>query len=71
MALIKYSKEADGTLNLFHTEVPEEFKGRGVGSQLVKNALEQIKTADLKINPSCPFAASFVERHSEYKNLVK
>ncbi len=70
-ALIKYSKEDDGTLNLFHTEVPDEFEGKGVGSQLVKNALEQIKAADLKINPSCPFVANFIKRHPEYKNLVK
>ncbi len=70
-ALIKYQKEADGTLNLFHTEVPDEFEGKGVGSQLVKNALEQIKADNLKINPSCPFIAAYIKRHPEYKNLVK
>jgi predicted GNAT family acetyltransferase len=31
-ALLKYSKEDDGTFNLFHTEVPEEFEGKGAGS---------------------------------------
>jgi predicted GNAT family acetyltransferase len=70
-ALIKYRKEADGTLDLFHTEVPDEFEGRGVGSQLVKAALEQIKADDLKINPSCPFIAAYIKRHPEYRNLVK
>ena len=70
-ALIKYRKEADGTLNLFHTEVPEEFEGKGVGSQLVKNVLEQIKAGNLKINPSCPFVAAYIKRHPEYNNLVK
>lgn len=70
-ALIKYRKEADGTLDLFHTEVPDEFEGRGAGSQLVKAALEQIKADDLKINPSCPFIAAYIKRHPEYRNLVK
>lgn len=70
-ALIRYRTEADGTLNLFHTEVPDEFEGRGVGSHLVKAALEQIKADNVKINPSCPFVAAFVKRHSEYQNLVK
>jgi predicted GNAT family acetyltransferase len=70
-ALIKYRKESDGALNLFHTKVPEEFEGKGVGSQLVKNALEQIKAGNLKINPSCPFVAAYIKRHPEYENLVK
>ncbi len=70
-ALIKYRKEADGTLNLFHTEVPDEFEGRGVGGQLVKAALDQIKADNLKIIPSCPFVAAYVKRHPEYHDLVK
>ena len=70
-ALIKYQKETDGTLNLFHTEVPDEFEGKGIGSRLVKNALEQIKAEGLKINPSCPFIAAYIKRHPEYENLVK
>ncbi len=70
-ALIQYRKEADGTLNLFHTEVPDEFEGKGIGSRLVKNALEQIKAEGLIINPSCPFIAAYIKRHPEYENLVK
>lgn len=70
-ALIRYRKEADDTLDLFHTEVPEEFEGKGVGSSLVKNALEQIKAQNLKIIPSCRFVAAYIKRHPEYKNLVK
>ena len=70
-ALIQYRKETDGTLNLFHTEVPEEFEGKGYGNQLVAGALEQIKAGNLKINPSCRFVAAYIKRHPEYENLVK
>jgi len=70
-ALIQYRKEADGTLNLFHTEVPEEFEGKGYGNQLVAGALEHIKADNLKINPSCQFVAAYIRRHPEYENLVK
>ncbi len=70
-ALIQYRREADGTLNLFHTEVPEEFEGKGYGNQLVKGALEQIKADHEKINPSCPFIAVYIKRHSEYEDLIK
>lgn len=67
-ALIRYRREADGTLDLFHTEVPDEFEGKGFGSRLVKGALEQIKADNLPFNPSCPFIAAYVRRHAE---LVK
>ena len=70
-ALIGFKKEMDGTLNLVHTEVPQEYEGKGVGSQLVKQTLEQIKTTDKKIVPSCPFIAAYIKRHPEYESLVK
>lgn len=70
-ALVGYRAEADGTLNLLHTEVPEKFEGKGVGSRLVKQTLEQIKAEGNKIVPSCPFVAKYIERHPEYESLVK
>ena len=70
-ALIGFKKEADGTLNLVHTEVPPEYEGKGVGSKLVKQTLEQIKATDKKIVPSCPFVAAYIKRHPEYESLVK
>ena len=69
-ALIGYRPEADGTLNILHTEVPEAFEGKGVGSQLVKQTLEQIKAEGKKIAPSCPFVAAYIKRHPEYESLV-
>ena len=70
-AVIAYKKEADGTLNLWHTEVPEKYEGKGVGSRLVKKTLEQIKVSGNKIVPSCPFVAHYIERHPEYQSLIK
>ncbi len=70
-AFIGFKKEKDGTLNLVHTEVPPDFEGKGVGSRLVKQTLEQIKATDKKIVPSCPFVAAYIKRHPEYESLVK
>jgi predicted GNAT family acetyltransferase len=70
-ALIQYKKQGEHTLNLFHTEVPKEFEGKGVGSQLVKQTLEQIKAEGKKIVPSCPFVAIYIKRHPEYNTMVK
>ena len=68
-AFINYKKQ-DGILNLTHTEVPPEFEGKGVGTRLVKQTLEQIKAEGTKIIPSCPFIANYIDRNPEYKSLI-
>ncbi len=70
-AVIQYKKHGNDALNLFHTKVPKEFEGKGVGSQLVGQTLEQIKVAGKKIVPSCPFIAIYIKRHPEYKTMIK
>lgn len=58
-------------LALIHTEVPPELEGRGVGSALARFALEFAKERGLKVLPSCPFVAAYIERHPEYAELVR
>ncbi len=60
----------DGRITLLHTEVHDDFEGKGVGSTLVKGALAQVADAGLQLLPVCPFVASYVKRHPEYLQLV-
>lgn len=69
-ALIAYKKSGN-IYNLYHTEVPPQFAGRGVGNRLVKGTLEKIKAEDGKIIPSCPFVAAYLKRHPEYQEMVQ
>ncbi|MEM7348068.1 MAG: GNAT family N-acetyltransferase [Chloroflexota bacterium] len=55
---------------LSHTEVPVGLEGQGVGSQLVKQVLETIKSSDQQIIIVCPFVASYIQRHPEYLELI-
>jgi predicted GNAT family acetyltransferase len=55
---------------LVHTEVPEEFEGKGIGSVLVRRVLDDIRARDGKIIPSCPFVAEYIRRHPDYLNVV-
>ena len=59
-----------GRLILVHTEVNDEFEGRGLASQLVRGALDDARRRDLRIVPICPFVESFIERHPDYDDLV-
>jgi hypothetical protein len=68
-AVAQYKLES-GVLHMTHTVVPEEVEGRGIGSKLVRGALDNIRTRGLKVDPVCPFVRSFIERHPEYRDLV-
>jgi predicted GNAT family acetyltransferase len=58
------------SLILSHTEVPQELEGRGIGSALVKEGLEYVRSNDLTAAPICPFVRAYIRRHPEYKELV-
>jgi predicted GNAT family acetyltransferase len=50
---------------LIHTETPDELEGRGIGSALVRAALDAAAAAGLTLVPRCPFAREWLERHPE------
>ncbi|MEX0273036.1 MAG: GNAT family N-acetyltransferase [Flavobacteriaceae bacterium] len=66
---IEYIKAKD-KIYLTHTEVPKGLEGRGIGSALVKQALEDIEKNGETLVPLCPFVALYIKRHPEWKKLV-
>lgn len=53
-----------------HTVVDDAFEGRGVGSALVRGALDAARGEGLRVVPQCPFVRSYIERHPEYADLT-
>jgi predicted GNAT family acetyltransferase len=53
-----------------HTEVDDAFEGRGVGSTLVRAALDAVRDEGLRVVPRCPFVKAFMERNPEYGDLT-
>lgn len=70
IASLYYRLEPD-TITLVHTEVPEELGGRGIGSTLVRGALEAIRQKGLKVVVKCPFVAAWMGKHPEFNDLIK
>jgi uncharacterized protein len=66
-----YYKLADGIITFIHTEVPPELGGKGVGSELIRGALDQVRTDGLKVIAQCPFVKAFIEKHADYADLLK
>ena len=67
---IEYIKTKNGEIYLTHTEVPSALEGKGVGSSLVRLALEDIERQQLRLVPLCPVVAGYVQKHPEWKRLV-
>jgi len=66
-----YYKVSDGVITFIHTEVPPELGGKGVGSQLIKGALDQVRAEGRKVIPECPFVKAYIDTHGEYADLLK
>jgi predicted GNAT family acetyltransferase len=64
-----YRREGDAYAFL-HTEIDPEFEGRGLGSRLVKDALDDVRRQGVPVLPYCPFTRAYIQRHREYADLV-
>ena len=53
-----------------HTEVDDRYEGHGVGGQLARAALDDVRRRGLGVVPQCPFIRGYIERHPEYADLV-
>ncbi len=53
-----------------HTEIEPEFEGRGLGAQLVREALSRARAEGIAVLPFCPFVRSYIESHPEELELV-
>ena len=69
VALAAY-RLADGVMTFTHTEVPAALRGRGIGSQMMHGVLQNVRAQGLKVVPRCPFVADFIDRNSQYADLL-
>ncbi len=69
-AEMTFTKAGTRLIIIDHTEVPDAFRGQGVGVRLVARAVEDARTAGKTIIPLCPFAAAQFRRHREWSDVL-
>jgi len=52
------------------TYTPEEYRGRGLGSELVKTSMKYAREKGLVIVPVCSFAVEYFKRHPENGDIL-
>ncbi|HQR20907.1 MAG TPA: GNAT family N-acetyltransferase [Burkholderiaceae bacterium] len=68
---IEYDPVGETSILIKHTEVLSGHEGQGLGSQLVRSALDHIRAQGKSVIPICPYALNYVRRHPEYRELVR
>ena len=63
-------RQSPGAIALLHAEVDPSRERRGLGSALVRGALDDARARGLTVRPVCPFVAWYIETHEAYQDLV-
>ncbi|MGY2065131.1 GNAT family N-acetyltransferase [Blastococcus sp. SYSU DS0619] len=58
------------TLVFTHTEVDPDAGQSGLGSTLVRAALDEVRSRGGSVVPRCSFVAGWIDRHPDYADLV-
>ena len=69
LSLLTYRLSPDRMV-LLHTEVPKSLEGQGLAAKLTRLALDFAREKQFRVVPLCPYASSFIRKHTEYHHLL-
>lgn len=69
LGVVAYSRHGQ-VLNLIHTEIVPDHEGEGLGSDIARGVLDEARRRGLRVRPTCPFIAGWIEKHADYQDLV-
>ena len=64
-----FSKAGLGRIIIDHTEVEDDFRGKGVGLALVEFAANLVRARKIKMLPLCPFTKATLQKHPEWADV--
>jgi uncharacterized protein len=69
-AIMTFSRASPRLIIIDHTEVPDIYRGQGIGVKLAEFAVNAAREGGWKIIPLCPFFKAQVERHVEWQDII-
>jgi uncharacterized protein len=70
VSYLEFETDGRGWMTIWHTEVAEALRGKGLGLELVTRAFQYAKDNALKVDLVCPLANHLVEKHPELRALL-
>jgi hypothetical protein len=66
----QYRLPDDVHVDFVHTEVDDEYGGRGLAGGVVEFALADVRAQGKRIIPHCPYVAKWITKHPEYEDIT-
>jgi uncharacterized protein len=62
---------ADGDTMVFpHTEIEPSMRNEGLGAELVRGALDDVRARGVTVVAQCWYVAEFIDQHPRYADLL-
>ncbi|MFC5730713.1 MULTISPECIES: GNAT family N-acetyltransferase [Nocardioides] len=66
----QYRLPDDVHVDFVHTEVDDEYDGRGLASEVVKFALDDVRSQGKRVIPHCRYVARWITKHPDYEDIT-
>ena len=66
----EFAQPSEDVRDFNHTVVEPQFRGQGLSSTLIKEALDDTRTAGKKIIATCSAVQNFLGKNEQYRDLV-
>lgn len=63
-------RRQNGMLYIDYVFAPPELRGTGAAGRFMTGLMETARAEGLKVTPICGYAATWLQRHSEYNDLI-
>jgi predicted GNAT family acetyltransferase len=67
---VEYDRVGEHSILIKHTEIAPEHEGQGLGSQLVRGVLDDVRRQGKTVIPICPYALNYIRKHRDYIDVV-
>lgn len=66
-----YTWAGDSMLIIDHTDVEDQFRGQGIGRQLLDALVAFAREREIKVIPLCPFSKSVFDKDQSINDVLK
>jgi predicted GNAT family acetyltransferase len=71
IAGLPYNVAGDNRLVLLATSVSPEFRRQGIGTELIRRVLDDLRAHGQTVTIACPVVRTFIQNNLEYADLIE